>query len=303
MGDYFDRIEGHLLDAVDRQANRRARPARIVGRVPRPRLARASTVLTAVLAIGALAVAGVFLTSVHSSTRSSPGTSPTEQPCGLAGARQLAHGAPPESLLSILGVLRRPQTPQDRPAAKLTRGVLSEPSQSAGPHSLYTQPPGVEYDNYARRAGVSAAGAAYVMPVAVATFAPRKSLRCACAPGSEAIGPIGCGRAYFAGIALLVDDGGSVSGDCCFDSAEVLAGDAGITYWTHGRWFLAFVVPDHVPSVTVYFKAGTGPRRTIKEHPVGNVVVVALPANKFHEKFNERYAWHSATGQTVQQAP
>lgn len=103
MTDYFDRLEGHLLDAVERQAQSRStrRPAGF--RASRGRTARlaARWVLAAasVLAV-ALVVAGALLIAGGGSNRHS-------------AARGAASSSRAE-LIRLLGVLRTPQTSADR---------------------------------------------------------------------------------------------------------------------------------------------------------------------------------------------
>ena len=128
MSDYFERVEGHLLDAVERHANggtRRARGSRdarhsvlrrqaaagLARRGSRPALGAVavalSTVLTLALAVSALTLIG--------RGRVGPGAGSSVP----AGAR---------ALIAELGVLRRPQGSADKVALKHVTWVTIVPS-------------------------------------------------------------------------------------------------------------------------------------------------------------------------------
>jgi hypothetical protein len=101
MTDYFERIEAHLLNAVERQAHRRS--WRITAaRAPRNRAAR----LTARWALAGASVLVVILVFVVALLIG--GGHAMNSPVG-AGA-----GPSRAQLIRLLGVLRRPQTPADR---------------------------------------------------------------------------------------------------------------------------------------------------------------------------------------------
>jgi hypothetical protein len=299
MSDYFDRIEGHLLDAVERQASRRTPrwgvAARVGNRWPGPRML--STVLAAALVVVSVSVAGAFLTSVHSAKRPSSGTLSTNQACGAKAARRLSQGAPPNSLLSILGVLRRPQRPQDLLPARLQprdlRGDATHsmlPPLAVRPHNgeasraRFTFGSLYQYSRYVRRARVFAGGSYYLIPL-VAVPDPTRSNRCS--------------HPYFAGVELYLFRGGTGFGGCCDEVAGILAGHASSESGDAGRTLLTFLVPDRVASVTVYFRARQGPRTTIRTTPVGNVVSVILPISSLQEPFRVRSVWHSEGGRII----
>jgi hypothetical protein len=301
MSDYFDRIERHLLDAVERNASTSRLRWRLVdgaGHWWSRRMLNTSTVLAAVLVVVSVSVAGVFLTSVHSARRPSSGTVSADQACGAKAAQRLSRGAPPESVLSVLGVLRRPQAPTDRLPARFAPRVLG------GGSTLIPPPPAAvlrldglphtariasgslyAYSRYVRRARLFAGGSDYLIPMAGAV---------------DRAGPGRCSHPYFAGVELHELRGGAGFGGCCSDVSEILAGRASSESGEGGRTFLTFLVPDRVADVTVYFTAGQGPRTTIRTKPVGNVVSVILPISSLTETtFRVRSVWHAASGRII----
>lgn len=300
--DYFDRIEGHLLDAVERNASTRTarRPAVAGFGILRSgrRMFNTSIVLVVVLMAVSLTVAGVFLTSVHSARRPSSGTLPANEACGAAGARQLSRGAPPESLLSILGVLRRPQNSHDLiPARHVPRELRSGatriplrivfvPRHDGHPSSVRVVDGSVyQYSKYVRRARVFAGGSDYLIPLAAA---------------ADSSASTQCSRPYFAGLALYeFRRGAGFGGANGYSAPEILAGHASSETGEGARTFLTFLVPDRVARVTVYFRARQGPRTTIKTKPVGNVVSVILPVSSLRDPFRVRSVWYSASGQII----
>lgn len=92
MTDYFDRIEGHLLDAVGRQVDRRSGPR--LRAAARSGVAAASVLLVALVFLGALLVLG------------GGGHQQSSLGAGAAPSRAV--------LIRLLGVLRRTQTPAGR---------------------------------------------------------------------------------------------------------------------------------------------------------------------------------------------
>lgn len=309
MSDYFDRVEGHLLDAAERHARRGSarwlslRAVRSAGRGMA--ILNASTVLAAVLVVASLAVAAVFLTSVHPARQPPRGPLSNGQGCGAAGAQRLSRGSPPKSLLSILAVLRRPQTPQDRlPAREVPPGWRSGSTRKllrlgvrrhdGRPPSLETTNTTVyEYSKYVRRARGFAGGGVYLIPLAAA---------------ADSTGSGRCNHPYFAGIALYQLRHGAGSGGCCFDASQILALDASSSGST-----LTSIVPDRVGSVTLYFKAQSTPATsppssiphaapgtpaTITTEAVGNVITVVPPPG-IGSYYTVRPVWRSTTGQII----
>jgi hypothetical protein len=302
MSDYFELIEGHLLDAVERLASKRTPRWGVVAKVGNGRSARrmlnTSTVLTAAVVVVSVSVAGVFLTSVHSARRPSSGALAANQACGAAGARQLSHGSPPESLLSILGVLRRPQNSRDLiPARRVPRELRSGATQVPLRTVLVARHDGhpasfrvvngsvYQYSRYVRRARVFAGGSDYLIPLAAA---------------ADTSGSNRCSHPYFAGLALYEFRGGvGFGGESGYTAPEILAGHASSETGDGARTFLTFLVSDRVANVTVYFRAGQGPRTTIKTKPVGNVVSVILPVSSLRHRFRVRSVWYSASGTII----
>jgi len=128
MSDYFERIEGHLLDAVERHANtspqrsrtrglagrRRDRASATFGLAWRRRLPSLSSVAVVLASASTLVVAGGALILIgHRAT--APGA-----------ANQVPAGARP--LVAELGVLRRPQTRADQATIEHPRWVAILPT-------------------------------------------------------------------------------------------------------------------------------------------------------------------------------
>jgi hypothetical protein len=302
MSDYFDRIERHLLDAVDRNASmgtpRQPAQAGLQNVRPRRRSFNASIVFVAALVVVSVSVAVVFLTSLHATRRPFSGALPANQVCGAAGARLLSRGSPPESLLSILGVLRRPQNSHDRISSRLVPRELRSGSMQVRLRTVFSprhdgRPPSVrvvygvvyQYSRYVRRARVFAGGSDYLIPLAAVANTSRSGR---------------CGHPYFAGLVLYEFRGGTgFGGGSGYTASEILAGHASSETGEGGRTILTFLVPDRVARVTVYFSAGQGAQRTFTTRPVGNVISVILPISSLREPFRVRSVWYSASGRVV----
>jgi hypothetical protein len=306
MRDYFERIESHLLNAVERQA---ASPK---GHWPMsplgyPRIRRASALLTAVVVASAIVVAGVFLTTVRSARNPTPPSPPSataaNDACGVAGANRIYRDGGPRSLLSILGVLRRPQTERDMPPAKVLRGILSSNRPSGEAFTVLFQnhlKPGHRirvtnsvvdvYRKYIRLARVSGGLRYYLIP-SVAGADVAGSDRC--------IHPV---------VSIEIfqidrwDDGGGGGGGT---AQEILAGDSASTFTGPGGTIISFLVPDSVATVTMRFPITTNnpgaPRimKSVTVKPVGNVIAFKFPANQTGRW--RRAIWRSANGTVIPQ--
>jgi hypothetical protein len=308
MGDYFDRIEGHLLDAVERHAGppnlRWPMPARGY-----PRARHVPTVLTAIVAASAIAVAGVFLTSL----RSAPHRSPTSPPsattanvlCGVAGANRIYREGGPRPLLSILGVLRRPQTARDLPPARTFPGILGRhlPGADAFP---------VLFQNHLRPSNrirvISSVVDVYRKYIRLARVSG--GLRYYLIPEVAGADVSGTDRCIHPVVSIEMwqinrwDDGGGGGGGT---ATEILAGDSSSTFTGSAGTTISFLVPDGVATVTMRFPITTNnpaTPRTIKSvtiKPVGNVVAFKFPANQTGRW--RRAVWRSANGTIIRQKP
>jgi hypothetical protein len=256
----------------------------------RPRVS-VSSLLAGVGVAVAVAVVAVFATSIHHGASTAPATRMVTADCGAAGARELARGAPPKSLLTILGVLRRPQRAQDRlprsappyyrngsPNYRLPASAFPTRSSAAlsVPATVYP------YSHYVRRVRTSARLVDYLIPLAAATNIAH--------PGH-------CSRPFFAGMALLQTGGGGQSSTCCLRTTAILARRAGDTTSSSTETLLTSVVPDQVATVIVYLTShqnATGHDQTITASPVGNIVSVRVPPH-----VRARVVWRTASGQII----
>jgi hypothetical protein len=250
-----------------------------------------SSLLAGVGVAAAVAVVAVFATSIHHGASTPPTTRVVTADCGAAGARELARGAPPKSLLTILGVLRRPQRAQDRlprsappfyrngsPNYRLPASAFPSRSSAALSTSATVYP----YVRYVRRARTSDGLVDYLIPLAAATNLAH---------------PDHCSRPFFAGMALLQTGGGGQSSTCCLRTTAILARRAGNTTSSSTETVLTSVVPDQVATVTVYLtpqQHATGHDHTITASPVGNIVSVRVPPNA-----RARVVWRTASGQII----
>jgi hypothetical protein len=289
MSDYFDRIEGHLLDAVERHA---ASPKRrwLMPALGYPRARHASAVLAAVVVASAIVVAGVFLTSVRSSNHASPTSAYSATAgngvCGVAGANRIYREGGPRSLLSILGVLRRRQTARDVPPAGTLRGILRSDGLAIG---------GVVhvYWKYVRLARVSAGLRYYLIPEVA---------------GADVAGTHRCVHPVVSIDVWQInrwDDGVGGGGGTATD---ILAGDSSSTSsGGSGGTIISFLVPDGVATVTMRFPITTNnpaaPRtmKSVTIKPVGNVVAFKFPADQTGRW--RRAVWRSANGTIIPQRP
>ena len=189
-------------------------------------------------------------------------------------AKPFIQGVPSESLLSILGVLRRPATPAD-----------ALPTSTAKHISLTSTVSGLEvFANYVRRARVIAGTSYYVMPVLDS----------------------GCGRLPAARPQSMTIWGGN-SGGGAGDAAEIEQGSAYSTLGSFGHTTIQTLVPDGVATVTLHYPAGKiggfdrthAPAFTTTANVVGNLLVVTVPRSGNRLTAPMTMTWRSANGTTV----
>lgn len=193
--------------------------------------------------------------------------------CGQSGARQ---GAPSRSLLSILGVLRRPATTADAGSGIAARGFVS-----------------AVFAHYIRLARVVDGSPYYLYP--------------------GIVGGCGTGEAPHEGIMELAKNielghgllGGSGGGGATAAAIEQ-GRDAGSgPPGSATSSTITMVVPDGVAKVTLRYPAGRAsgyspkisPAFTINTAPVGNLVVVTLPRSNPLQKGT--IIWRSASGRVI----
>jgi hypothetical protein len=241
-------------------------------------------------ALTAVAVAGILLgatgghgTSHPASARAPASPSPARAArrspasCISGAARQ---GAPSKSLLSILGVLRRPATAADAGSAITAQGFTS-----------------AVFVRYIRRARTIAGSPYYVYPAVV--------------------GGCGTGEKPHQGIMELAKNldigGGAIggSGGGGATAAQIERGEAAGSGppGTSTSATLTIIVPDGVAKVTLRYPAGRAsgyspkisPAFTVTTTPVNNLVVVTVPRSNPLQK--GRMLWRAADGRLIKTFP
>ena len=240
--------------------------------------------------IAAAVIAAIVLPSVGGSGRSHPANASVPAgphavvlaSCAVSQPKEL-QGAPSQSLLSILGVLRRPATPADAlpPGIQLLRGFTPE-----------------VYVNYIRRARVIGGISYYIYPAVVG----------------------GCGQPTHEGITELAthvpsghgdygsDGGGGATAAQIEDGRDYSSGPPGSS--TSGT--VTMVVPDGVASVTLHFPAGPAngfrkniisPAATVTTRPVGNLVAVRVPRSGGTIGPAATMTWRDPSGHVIKTVP
>ena len=191
-------------------------------------------------------------------------------------AKPLIGGAPSRSLLSILGVLRRPATPTDVLPASLKRFLTTS-------FKFF----GVEvFVDYVRRARVIAGIAYYVMPVLNS----------------------GCGMGALPGggpqrMELWAGSGGGGAGNVATIEQATGYGTLG----SFGHTTIEMLVPDGVAAVTLHYPAGKiggfdrhhAPAFTTTTTVVGNLMVVTVPRGGNRLDAPMTMTWRSPAGTIV----
>jgi hypothetical protein len=234
-----------------------------------------------VAAIAALTLASVGGQGISHPARASgpPGRTPSKTPpVSLAacvarpGAKAVTKGTPSQSLLSILGVLRRAATPAD---------ALPESTSAAlgrlGRFEVYV--------NYVRRARVIAGIPYYVWPVLYTGCGALRGTQRETMMTQDGRGGFGG-----AGDAAVIEQGRSVRG----------SGSA-------SRSTLQMLVPDGVATVTLHYPASKidgadrhrAPAFTTTTKVVGNFVVIAVPRGRERLFQPVTMTWRAADGHVI----
>lgn len=220
----------------------------------------------AVALLGALAMTAAFAPAGSAVPRSASASV-------CSDIKPFIQGTPSRSLLSILGVLRRPARATDVLPASLKRSIAR--SFTVGGREVFAQ--------YIRRARVAGGVPYYVMPVLYT----------------------GCGFLKIHGEAVAVwsDDGGGGAGT----AATIEDGTAYGTRATFGHRTIQTLVPDGVASVTLRYPAGKiggfdrkhAPAFTTTANVVGNYLIVSVPRGGQRLVAPMTMTWHAADGTTI----
>ena len=221
--------------------------------------------------------------TVHGSTRPTPSpvkTAPTTlTACASPSRKTTTDGVPSQSLLSILGVLRRPATSADTLPPKILAFFTSESPILAGRQIFI---------NYIRRARVISGTSYYLIPVL----------------------NNGCGRFKITGEGIQMwrqRSGGGGSGGGNADAARIEQAQAvGFTaVFTHST--ITMIVPDGVATATLHYPAGKvggfnrnhAPPFTITTNVIGNILVATIPRGGMRLMGPMTMTWRAANGTTV----
>lgn len=228
-------------------------------------------------------------------------TCAVHQPNGVS----VVHGSPGAGLTSVLGVLRRAQTPADhlRPAA-----LAGTPDVYAGHTRLALSADGVSYFIVPARYDAAAS-----LPSARCFDLQRSALRAYLANITPSLrqptlalqaGLIKVGRrlatdAPRSTICLVTASGDSGGADCGITAAEIKRGVPA----SYGQGTFSGIVPDGVASVTLRFRTAPGsPAHSVTGAVRGNVYAVHL-ANAPSVPVIPTVIWRSADGHVLKVVP
>jgi hypothetical protein len=221
----------------------------------------------AAAAVAAAVVAAIVLQSVGGGGSRPASASVAGRPgaqlavlasCATSQTKEL-QGAPSQSLLSILGVLRRPATPADALPPAFQHNLLRGFTRAV-------------YVNYIRRARVIGGVSYYIYPAVVGGCGQ---------PTHEGIRDLATHVPLGHGIYGSVGGGGATTADI-EDGRDLVTGPPGSSQ----SCTITMVVPDGVASVTLRFPAGPAngfrknvisPAATVTTNPVGSLVAVKVP--------------------------
>jgi hypothetical protein len=198
-------------------------------------------------------------------------TTPSAAACSQT--KTFITGTPDQSLLSILGVLRRRATPADALPLSV-REAFARPIFRMFGREIFV--------NYIRRARVVAGTSYYVMPV----------LYTGCA-------------AFGRGESMLLWAGGSGGG--VGTAATIEQGSAYATLGSFGHTTIETLIPDGVATVMLHYPAGKiggfdrshAPAITITTNVVGNLLIVTVPRGGNRLMAPMTMTWRAADGATV----
>ncbi len=203
-----------------------------------------------------------------------PGSSAATDPAsGCSQTKTFITGTPSQSLLSILGVLRRAATPADSLPASI-RSRLNRPAARILGREIFGE--------YIRRARVLAGSSYYVMPVLYT----------------------GCGALKRGeGMMLATANGGGGAGT----ATTIEQGTAYGTDGGFGHTTIETLVPDGLATVTLHYPTGKiggfdrnhAPALTITGNVVGNLLIVTVPRAGNRLIAPMTMTWRAASGRTV----
>ena len=218
-------------------------------------------------AAGAFTVAVAILVAVAGASASSLSRAPCVR-SQTPGER--LQGAPRQSLLSILGVLRRPATPADAlpNLSRLLRGPFA----------------GGIFVNYVRRARVIAGVTYWVFPRLLQLCGSRREI-----------------------MSEWKSSGAGGSGGGMGTAASIEHGQLGGTLGSFWHRTVEMLVPDGVATATLHYPAGRiggfnrhhAPAVTINTKIVGNLMIVTVPRGGNRLMAPMTMTWHSASDTTV----
>jgi hypothetical protein len=221
----------------------------------------------------------------------------------------VSDGPPPSTLLSMLGVLRRPATSADT----LDIPHTSRPLLPTGAADIYVR--------YVRRARVKDGVSYYVTPVGRLVSSAAFSARCAARqkavlrsdlhtiPAGERASTVALqarllpifmrGGQAPPGAGICINDftAAFTGGGSCETASQIAKG---VPMYTDGSTLIG-VVPDGVASVAFHYRAGQGlPAVTVATDVVGNVYAVSIARVAGGTAgFSPDITWRSASGRVI----
>jgi len=199
--------------------------------------------------------------------------------CDSPSRNTTTDGVPSQSLLSILGVLRRPATPADTLPATILAFFTSESPLHAGRQIFI---------NYIRRARVISGTSYYLIPVL----------------------NTGCGRLKITGEGIQLwqqrsGGGGYGGGDADATRIEQAQAVGFSAVFTHST--ITMIVPDGVATATLHYPAGKvggfnrnhAPPVTITTNVTGNILVATIPRGGMRLMAPMTMTWRAANGTTI----
>jgi hypothetical protein len=199
--------------------------------------------------------------------------------CDSPSRKTTTDGVPSQSLLSILGILRRSATAGDTLPPKILAFITSGSPLQAGRQIFI---------NYVRRARVISGTSYYLIPVLYN----------------------GCGRFKITGEGIQQwqqrgGGGGSGGGDADATQIEQAQAYGSTGSFTHST--ITMIVPDGVATATLHYPAGKvggfnrnhAPPFTITTNVIGNILVATIPRDGMRLMAPMTMTWRAANGTII----
>jgi hypothetical protein len=246
--------------------------------------------------------------------RADPGCATTATVRAPGAKPSLNTGTPSGALLSMLGVLRRPQTASDQlPPRKIWRGPHSKPHTY--PYGTYPSADGI-YDRYIRKARSRYGASYYVVPAANVNAIPPQPARCyreqrtalrqelPSIPRSLRATALALQPRYlsyerrraasYPGIDVVaLNDSGNGDGSSGYSVGEITSGHTLVSGAPSGVPVVYGLAPDGVRTVTFVYDQG-GHHQTFTVPVINNVFILHNPHQRLPDNgFPDKLIWRS----------